>query len=79
MTPAGRGGRRTPSERLRARSVFAAALLLFLIIGIARVGDFADQWWLLLLPVALFLGPARALRRPDGQQPQGQQDSTPWS
>ncbi|MGI8626226.1 MAG: hypothetical protein ACR2J5_06595 [Geodermatophilaceae bacterium] len=79
MTLAGRGGRRTPPERLRARSVFVAALLVFLIIGIALVGDFADQWWLLLLPVALLVGPALALRGEDGRQPNGHQETLPGS
>lgn len=45
------------------RAVFAGSLLLFLIIGIAMVGDFSAQWWVLLLPVLLLVGPGLAVRR----------------
>jgi len=77
MTSADRGRRRDPSERLRARSVFAVSLLIFLVIGILLVGDLSAQWWLLLLPVALLLGPAMALRREAGRRPGGDQETTP--
>jgi len=76
MTPASRGRRRTPLERVRARWVFAISLLIFLVMGIVLVGAFSAQWWLLLLPVALLLGPAWALRREAGRQPGGDQQRT---
>ncbi len=58
-----RRGAPSPAQRLRARAVFAVPLLVFLILGMVMVGDFAAQWWLLLLPVALLVGPVRAVRR----------------
>lgn len=54
---------RSARQRLLGRAVFAGSLLLFLIIGVAMVGDFSAQWWLLLLPVLLLVGPALAVRR----------------
>ncbi len=71
----GRQSRSAP-ERLVARAAFAVPLLVFLVIGIAWVGDFSAQWWLLLLPVALLVQPAIAVFR-DGGRPRDQDQDSP--
>lgn len=78
MIPVTRGGRRSDGERLRGRVVFAGSLLVFLLIGIVLVGDFALQWWLLVLPVALLVGPLLAVRRANDRDPGNGQDPKPW-
>lgn len=78
MIPVTRGGRRGAGERLRGRLVFAGALLVFLLIGIVLVGDFALQWWLLVLPVALLVGSLLAVRRANGRDPGYGQETKRW-
>jgi len=73
-----RRSRRSPNQRLRARTAFAVPLLLFLILGIVLVGDFSAQWWVLILPVALLAGPLLALRRQSGRDPGDDQSANLW-
>lgn len=70
--------RRSPYGRLRDRAVFAVALLAFLVLGIVVVGDLSAQWWVLLLPVALLVGPVLAVRREAGGQPDDDHQNKPW-
>jgi len=77
MKMPGRGQRASPHERLRTRSVFALSLLVFLIIGIVLVGDFSAQWFLLLAPVAVLLGPLWSVWREANEQSRGDQHTTP--
>lgn len=78
MSPVRRNQGRSALQRLAVRAVFAGSLLVFLTLGIILVGDFSAQWWLLLAPVAVLLGPALALRQEAGQQSRGDQQTTPW-
>jgi len=71
---AGRG----PAERLAGRAVFAVALLAFLIIGIAVVGEFSKQWWLLILPVGLLGGSVLAAVRPGHTEGGAAARGRPW-
>lgn len=68
-----------PYQRLAGRAVFAGSLLVFLIIGIVLVGDFSAQWWILLVPIGLLVGPVMAARREVRQAPDGQHETMPWS
>ncbi len=70
--------RKSPYARLRDRAVFAVALLAFLVLGIVVVGDMSAQWWVLLLPVALLVGPVVAVRREAGRPPSGGQERNHW-
>ncbi|MEJ7772266.1 MAG: hypothetical protein WKF51_10215 [Geodermatophilaceae bacterium] len=77
MNPVRRTGR-SASQRLMGRAVFAVSLLVFLVIGIVLVGDFSAQWWALLFPVALLVGPLLAVRREAGRRSGGDQQTDPW-
>jgi len=70
--------RKSPYARLRDRAVFAVALLAFLVLGIVVVGDMSAQWWVLLLPVALLVGPVLAVRRETGKPSNDDQQNKPW-
>ncbi len=69
----------SPYQRLATRAVFAVSLLFFLVLGIVIVGDFTAQWWVLLIPVALLVGPVLAARREARGERNGPQDGMPWS
>lgn len=74
-----RGTTRTAVQRLLARAMFAVPLLGFLILGIVLVGDFSAQWWVLLVPVVLMIGPVLAVRREARTQPTAGGETTPWA
>lgn len=76
------GRRRTdgrPYQRLAGRVAFAGSLLVFLIIGIVLVGNFSAQWWILLVPIGLLVGPVMAARREVRRSPDGRPETMPWS
>lgn len=68
-----------PYQRLAGRVVFAGSLLVFLIIGIVLVGDFSAQWWILLVPIGLLVGPVMAAGREARRAPDGHHETMPWS
>lgn len=77
MNPVRRSGG-SANQRLLARAAFALPLLAFLILGIVVVGDFSAQWWLLLLPVGLLVGPVLAVRREAGRDLGSGRETNPW-
>lgn len=79
MRSARAGTGRSAAQRLLSRAAFAVPLLGFLILGIVLVGDFSAQWWVLLLPVALLVGPALVLRRETRKPSTGSEETRPWS
>ncbi|MDQ3735669.1 MAG: hypothetical protein M3400_17010 [Actinomycetota bacterium] len=68
MSPFRLNPSRTALQRLGARAVFAGSLLIFLVVGIVLVGDFSAQWWLLIFPVAVLVGPVLDVIRESGQR-----------
>ncbi len=78
MSPPRRSAGRSPQQRLLGRALFVGSLLVFLVIGIVLVGDFSAQWWVLLFPAALLVGPVLAVRREAGGRPSDDQQDTPW-